>query len=480
MNLRDNNIERIADKTFDVLIIGGGINGAAAATAFAARGAKVALVDKGDFAGFTSQNSSNLVWGGIKYMETYEFPLVRQLCMSRNHLLRSYPSSIREIRFFTNLDKGFRFSPFLLYCGALLYWAIGNFFTRSPRFLTPQQINDDESTVNTDHSIGGFEYSDAFLYDNDARFVFNFIRSAINYNCTAVNYMESLGSICNAQGEWQTQLRNTRNGETYEVRSAVIINACGPYVDQQNKISELTTEHRHVFSKGIHLIVPQITNNKRVLTFFADDGRLFFAIPMGNRTMVGTTDTRVSTPETEVTTEDRHFVLDNINKRLNLAKPLTEVDIISERCGVRPLVIKTGDKNNKNEGDYLSIAYTSIKSGAEGLIVANSRPYAFDKLAVGKGGLSGDPLKNDTIRMVSEVRNKIGSKPIIIACGGISDEIDVWNCIAAGANLCQAYTAFIYNGPSFAYNINKKLSALMIDKNVESLEKIQGQSIIKR
>ena len=81
MNLRDNNIERISNKTFDVLIIGGGINGAAAATALAARGAKVALVDKGDFAGSTSQNSSNLVWGGIKYMETYEFPLVRQLCM---------------------------------------------------------------------------------------------------------------------------------------------------------------------------------------------------------------------------------------------------------------------------------------------------------------------------------------------------------------------------------------------------------------
>ncbi|MBT4630398.1 MAG: FAD-dependent oxidoreductase, partial [Deltaproteobacteria bacterium] len=272
MNLRDNNIERMANGTFDVLIVGGGINGAVAANALAARGAKVALVDKGDFAGLTSQNSSNLVWGGIKYMETYEFPLVRQLCMSRNHLLRSYPSSIREIRFFTNLDKGFRFSPVLLYCGALLYWAIGNFFTRSPRFFNTRQINTKESMINTEHSIGGFEYSDAFLYDNDARFVFNFIRSAVNYNCTAVNYVESLGSVRNAQGEWQTQLRNTRNGETYKVRSAVIINACGPYVDQQNKISEVTTEHRHVFSKGIHLIVPQITNNKRVLTFFADDG----------------------------------------------------------------------------------------------------------------------------------------------------------------------------------------------------------------
>lgn len=132
MNLRDNNVKKLAGNTFDVLIIGAGINGAVAATALAARGAKVALVDKGDFAGFTSQNSSNLVWGGIKYMETYEFPLVRQLCMSRNHLLRSYPSSIKEIRFFTNLEKGFRFPPFMLYCGALLYWAIGNFFHTTP------------------------------------------------------------------------------------------------------------------------------------------------------------------------------------------------------------------------------------------------------------------------------------------------------------------------------------------------------------
>jgi dihydroorotate dehydrogenase len=82
--------------------------------------------------------------------------------------------------------------------------------------------------------------------------------------------------------------------------------------------------------------------------------------------------------------------------------------------------------------------------------------------------------------MVSEVRNKIGSKPIIIACGGISDEIDVWNCIAAGANLCQAYTALIFNGPSFAYNINKKLSALMVNKNLESLEKVRGQAMIKK
>ena len=207
----------------------------------------------------------------------------------------------------------------------------------------------EEPVINTNNSIGGFEYSDAYLYDNDSRFVFNFIRSAVNYNCITVNYMESLGSIRDELGQWDTKLRNTRNGEEFEIHSKSIINACGPYVDQQNQLTEQPTDHRHVFSKGIHLTVPQITNSQRVLTFFADDGRLFFAIPMGGRTMVGTTDTRVSSPETEITQEDRQFVLDNINKRLNLPKPLTEKDIISERCGVRPLVNKSGDKINKNE-----------------------------------------------------------------------------------------------------------------------------------
>ena len=120
----------------------------------------------------------------------------------------------------------------MLYWGALLYWAIGNFFTRFPRFLSPQKINEEEPVVDTTNSIGGFEYSDAFLYDNDSRFVFNFIRSAINYNCIAVNYMESMGSVLNSQGDWETKLRNSRNGKEFEVRSKAIINACGPYVDQ--------------------------------------------------------------------------------------------------------------------------------------------------------------------------------------------------------------------------------------------------------
>lgn len=103
MQLRNSNLDKLASETFDVLIIGGGINGASAAAALAGKGVKVALIDRGDFAGSTSMNSSNLVWGGIKYMESYDFSLVRKLCKSRNHLMRSYPSTVQEIRFLTRI-----------------------------------------------------------------------------------------------------------------------------------------------------------------------------------------------------------------------------------------------------------------------------------------------------------------------------------------------------------------------------------------
>jgi glycerol-3-phosphate dehydrogenase len=109
MTLRTTNLQKLRNERFDVLVLGGGINGAVSAAALAAQGTTVALVDQGDFAGLTSQSSSNLAWGGIKYLESYEFGLVRKLCRSRNKLIRAYPSTVQEIRFFANLDQGSRF-----------------------------------------------------------------------------------------------------------------------------------------------------------------------------------------------------------------------------------------------------------------------------------------------------------------------------------------------------------------------------------
>lgn len=352
MQLRSSNIDKLTGEIFDVLIVGGGINGAAAAAALAGKGARVALVERGDFAGSTSMHSSNLVWGGIKYMESRDFALVRKLCKSRNHLIESYPSTVQEIRFLTTISKGFRYHPRYLWAGSWLYWVIGNGFTRTPRFLTPLAIKQSETIIDVGEAIGGFEYSDAYLHDNDARFVFNFVRGALNYGGVAVNYVESLGGE-RESGLWVTRLRDVMDGSTFQVRSRVLINAAGPWVDKHNALTGQQTDYHHVYSKGIHLIVPRLTDSQRVLAFFADDGRLFFVIPMGPRTCIGTTDTRVEKPEVGVTEDDIRFVLDNINKRLILDKPLTTADIISTRCGVRPLAVRA---NGDGERDFLQLS----------------------------------------------------------------------------------------------------------------------------
>jgi glycerol-3-phosphate dehydrogenase len=341
--LRDANLTRLENEVWDVLVVGAGINGAVTASALAAGGAKVALVDRGDFASATSQESSNLVWGGIKYLENYEFGLVWKLCASRNRLIRTYPQNVREIRFFVPLEhssRGFKRLVPVLYAGTWLYWLMGRCGTRPPRLLTKKRIAAEEPCVDASMVKGGVEYSDAYLLDNDAHFVFSFVRTALNHGAAVANYVEVERCVGDEESRWRAEVTDRVADRSFEVRSRVIVNAAGPYVDALNSKNGVETGVRHVFSKGIHLVVERLTTKDHVLTFFDDTNRMFFVIPMGNRSVVGTTDTRVDRPETEVTDEDRQLVFHNINRRLAREVPLGPEDIIGERCGVRPLVVQ--------------------------------------------------------------------------------------------------------------------------------------------
>ncbi len=351
MKQRAENLRALGEQEFDVLIVGGGINGAVAAAALAARGAKTALVDKADFASETSSQSSNLVWGGIKYLESFEVPLVYNLCKSRNLLTEMYPSTVKEIRFLTAVRNNFRWPAFVVFLGAVFYWVLGGFKTERPRYLSCKEIRALEPALNVDEARAGFEYSDCYLHDNDARFVFNFVRSALKRGAIAANYVNAQSYERTAAG-WQVGIRDELTGEESVVRARVLINACGPYADAQNEKSGITTEHRHLFSKGVHLVVDRVTPHQRILTFFASDGRPFFVIPMGTKTCVGTTDTQVTDADVGVTDEDRRFILDNVNAGLSLQRPLELSDIIAERCGVRPLAVTGGEDSD----DWLQLS----------------------------------------------------------------------------------------------------------------------------
>lgn len=355
MTLRERHLQRLRDETFDTLVIGGGINGAVAAASLAGRGASVAIIDRGDFGHFTSQASSNLVWGGFKYLENYELWLVWKLCRSRNRLMKAYPDNIRQIGFYATLDETSPYKPWFAGLGALAYWVIGMFGTRRPRLLGRTDIEREEPAIDTSNAVGGIEYYDGILVDNDARFVFSFVRAAIDAGAAAANYVE-LVSAERRNGRWIATLRDVDAGIEFTTAATTIVNAAGPFVDDINRQWGLSTEHRIVYSKGIHLIVPRLTttDHHRVLAFFDDSQRLFYVIPMGRRSVIGTTDTRVDTPYTKVTEDDIEFLLEQINARMDLAVPLTRDDIIAERCGVRPLVVR------RRSGDHTDVDWTRL------------------------------------------------------------------------------------------------------------------------
>lgn len=337
---REAALASLASGEFDVLVVGAGINGAVAAAALAGSGVRVAVIDRSDFASGVSSQSSNLAWGGIKYLESGDFGLVRKLCLSRNRLMDAYPSSVREIRFFASIRRGFRLWSRFVWLGALLYWLMGNCRMAMPRYLSRRTIEREAPVVDTEAVVGGLEYSDCYLVDNDARFVFGFLRQAMDAGAVAANYLSADDLQWSAtESRWDARLQDKVSGRSLHVKAKVIVNAAGPWVDAFNAKASIASEHHHALSKGIHLIVERVTPTPRVLTFFASDGRLFFVIPMGSRTCIGTTDTQVADPAVGVTTEDRDFVLANANYLLKLDRPLTAEDVIAERVGVRPLAL---------------------------------------------------------------------------------------------------------------------------------------------
>ncbi len=350
---RDVYFEKMAQAEFDVAIVGGGINGAVSAAILSARGVKVILVEKNDFASFTSQESSNMVWGGIKYLQTYEIPLVWALCGSRNELMRTFPNRIKATSFFATVGPTAPFGKALGFFGASLYWILGRFKTKAPEVYSKEGAKEHEPLISTEGLKGAVQYDDALLLDNDSRFVWEFIKSAKKYGAVCLNYVEMLQAKNNESG-WELTLKDQITLDENKIKAKVLINATGPFASEFNKSLEISTKHTLALSKGIHLVVPKLTDHEHVMAFFDDDQRLFYVIPMHDRSVIGTTDTRVNNPTNEVTEVDREFVLEQANRCLELEKPLTKADIISERSGVRPLVVKK--KDDVKDQDWTSLS----------------------------------------------------------------------------------------------------------------------------
>ena len=334
-------LERLSDEDHDVLIIGGGINGAVSALALAAHGVRVALIDQSDFAAGVSQESSNLIWGGFKYLQSYDVGLVARLCQSRNRIARAYPTRLRETRFLAALGESSPYSPWYAAAGAYSYWALGRFTTRPPKHHAARSLASSEPVIDMSQVRGAVEYSDYLLLDGDARFVVQMLVDAIGRGAVAVS-RATLAGASRGAGGWRAEVVDELTRTRYEVSARVLVNAAGPHAAGVARLSGASLDNSLILSKGVHLVVPRVTESDRILAFFDDDQRLFYVIPMGHRSVIGATDTPAETAKVTATPDDFGFLLEQANARLSLSRPLMSDDVISHRCGVRPLVGQPG------------------------------------------------------------------------------------------------------------------------------------------
>jgi len=225
--------------------------------------------------------------------------------------------------------------------------------SKTPKYRSRRAIAAEHAFINTESIGGAVAFWDAYLPDNDARFSFQFVKRAVSTGAIALNYA-SVDSLNWNEGKWEIALSCAESELPVRVSSKAIINASGPHVELLNKCHGLSSLKHILFSKGVHLIVRRITPSQGVFAFFAGDGRLFFLMPMGDKSCIGTTDTRVSEPTVSVNDEDRRFILTNINRLLKLDEPLTVEDVISERVGVRALVVDEDQIDDQSDWASLS------------------------------------------------------------------------------------------------------------------------------
>lgn len=323
------------DRIFDLAIIGGGINGCGIARDAAGRGNTVFLCETSDLASGTSSASTKLVHGGLRYLEYFEFQLVREALIEREILWRIAPHIIRPVRFVLPHHAGLRPAP-VLRLGLFVYDHIGG------RVLLPPTRSVDlaREAVGRPLSSGryrrGFEYSDCVV--DDARLVVLTARDAADRGADIRTRTRAV-DIHRQDGIWRLTLERTPGGERFEIRARVLVNAGGPWVEEVLASGTGVNARAKVrLVQGSHIVVRKLYAHDRAYILQNADGRIVFVIPyQDDFTLIGTTDCDYDGDPAKVkaTPEEIKYLCDSVSEYL--AKPVTPQDVVFSYAGVRPL-----------------------------------------------------------------------------------------------------------------------------------------------
>jgi glycerol-3-phosphate dehydrogenase len=339
------------DRIYDLAIIGGGVNGCGIARDAAGRGNSVFLCEMNDLASGTSSWSTKLVHGGLRYLEYYEFRLVREALIEREILWQIAPHIIRPLRFVLPHHAGLR-PAWLLRLGLFLYDHIGG------RHLLPSTRSVDLTTdvvgrpLVPGRYVRGFEYSDCFV--DDARLVALNARDAADRGADIRTRTRAV-EIRQSDGIWHVTTEHSISKARSAIRARVLVNAGGPWVEQVlNSGAGVQARAKVRMVQGSHIVVKQLYEHDRAYMFQNADGRIVFVIPyQDDFTLIGTTDRDYHGDPSDVkaTTEEIEYLCDSVSEYL--AKPVKPEDVIWTYAGVRPLYDDGASEAKAATRDYV-------------------------------------------------------------------------------------------------------------------------------
>ena len=318
----------------DVLVVGGGINGTGIARDLAGRGASVVLSEKDDLASHTSSSSTKLVHGGLRYLEYYEFSLVRKALAEREVLLKSAPHIIWPLRFVMPHDRSMRPS-WMIRAGLFLY-----------DHLARREVLPGSRTVDLRRHVAGqplkasfrkgFIYSDGWV--DDARLVVLNAVDAAAHGATVLTRTRCVDAR-RGPSHWQVRLEGD-GGDVIEVRARVLVNAAGPWAAQFLGGPAHIARHKELrLVKGSHIVVPKLFDHDHAYIFQNPDKRITFAIPYeGDFTLIGTTDVELHGPvgEAHIDTAEIAYLCEQASRYFERA--VTPEHVVWTYSGVRPLL----------------------------------------------------------------------------------------------------------------------------------------------
>jgi glycerol-3-phosphate dehydrogenase len=327
----------LAGRHVDLLICGGGIYGAWTAYDAALRGLSVAIVEQGDWAGATSSASSKLIHGGLRYLETYDFKLVRKAILERQRLLEMAPHRVWPLRFGVPIYRDSRIGTLKLKAGLTLYDLLAGFpgADIAHRHFNRTAFAARFPALDSGGLKGGFTYGDA--QTDDARLVLELIAGTMAAGAVCVNYcrltgvIESGGQVCGAT------VNDRLNDKSAQILARQIVYTTGQWTTTTQPGRDWCR-----LAKGVHLVMPGMMSDEALLLTAQSDGRVFFMIPWYGMTLIGTTDTdyKGDIEHVAVEKEDVAYLLAEANHYLKTA--WTEADIVGSYAGVR--VMKRSDK----------------------------------------------------------------------------------------------------------------------------------------